>query len=304
MLLLFALCAVHLLLRRDADLRREVWPWIALGLWPLINAAAICFGRFRALLDTALAPRYGAFMLFFVVATVMLVAWVVMRDGGGRMTRVLRFSVRPAIAVLLVLHLLAWKAGSDSLEIYRRRMCSEYAALAFTNALPPQREVQWQWDQADGTARLVRFLQEHDRLPGVTFVEDALLSRWRIGEDTSEKWAHWELARHDDGSLEMRGVCGLTKELYQTPELVVVTAGAGEEPEKIVALAAPRIPDDFFERSFRRREHYDHYFAWRWTVDRAVLPKAIDTRLQAYVFDSAKRRVRRIKGEAVLPAGP
>jgi hypothetical protein len=298
LLAVFLACAAIALSPSNAHRRREAWPWIAIGLWPLINAAAICFGRMRALLETALAPRYGAFMLFFVVGTVMLAAWTVYRAEDGRLARLLRAVSGPAIAALVIFHLLAWKAGSDSLEIYRRRMNSERVALTFTNALPPQRQVQWQLNDSDGTAKLARFLHDHDRLPGVSFVEDAALSRWRMGEDSSDKWAHWELARHADGTMEMTGVCGLTKDIFDTPDLVVITATANGRPQKIVALAAPQIPDDFFERAFRRRENYDHYFAWHWVVDRATLPPEGEVELQAYILELAKRKVRHIKGTA------
>ncbi|HSI62633.1 MAG TPA: hypothetical protein VLE43_05925 [Candidatus Saccharimonadia bacterium] len=300
LLVVFLACAAFALTRRSAAMRREAWPWIALGLWAGINAMAICFGRMRALLETALAPRYSTFMLFFVLSTVMLAAWTIFRAGDGRLVRVLRAAATPAIAVLVVFNILAWETGSHSLETYRRRMNSEFAALTFTNALPPQREVQWQLDLADGTANLARFLKAHDRLPGVNFVEDAALSRWRTGEDSSDKWAHWELARHDDGTLEMTGVCGLTRDVFLTPDLVVVTAVTDGNPENIVALTAPQIPDDFFESAIRRREHYDHYFAWHWRVDRSVLPVGKEVTLQAYVLDLEKRKVRKIKGIAKL----
>lgn len=300
LLVVFLPCAAFALSRKSSELRREAWPWIAMGLWAVINALAICFGRMRALLETALAPRYGAFMLFFVLATVMLAAWTILRAGDGRLGRALRMAVAPAVAVLVAFHLLAWKAGSDSLEIYRRRMNSERAALTFTNALPPQREIQWQLDPEDGTAKLARFLKDHDRLPGVTFVEDAALSRWRRGDDASDKWAHWELARHADGSLEMTGVCGLTRDLVITAELVVITATPDGGTENMVALAAPKIPDDFFDRALMRRQHYDHYFAWHWVVDRAALPAGREVTLRAYILDLEKRKVRQMKGVATV----
>jgi hypothetical protein len=296
LLALFLACAGFALTRRDAALRREAWPWIAMGLWALINAAAICYGRMRALLETALATRYGAFMLFFVLGTFMLAAWVATRSGEGRFARMLRRAAGPGLAVLVVFHLLAWKTGADSLELYRRRLNSERVALTFLHALPPPRGLLWL--EAGGTPKLARFLKDHKRLPGVEFVEDAALSRWRMGEDSSDRWANWELARHADGSLEMTGVCGLSKDRYATPDLVVITASAEGTPETIVALTAPRIPDDFFERAFRRNVYHDHYFAWRWVVDRAVLPAASEVKLQAYILDLEKRRVRRIKGEA------
>ena len=134
----------------------------------------------------------------------------------------------------------------------------------------------------------------------MNFVEDAALSRWRIGENSSDKWAHWELAHYADGSMEMTGVCGLTTDIFETPDLVVVTATASGSPETIVALAAPQIPDDFFERAFRRREHYDHYFAWHWVVDRTALPPGKEVNLQAYILDLSKRKVRHIKGSATV----
>lgn len=302
LLVAFLIGSGIVLRRRDAALLRATWPWMAMFLWALLNAAAICVGRLKVSMETALAMRYGAFMLFAVAGVVLLAAHIAAHALGDGSRRWIRRVLAPGAAVLVVFQLLAWRAGADSLEVYRHRMDGEKAALAFINVLPMPEAVLWQLDDVGGTAKLARFLKEHDRLRDVTFVVDAALSRWHRGSDVSDKWAHWELMRGSGGAWEMQGVCGLSKDLTSMPDLVLVTAAAPGEPEKIIALVPPLLPDDFFEREILRRRYHSHYFSWRWPVDRGALPAKGGAVMRAYAFDAAGRKVRRIWGEAEVGA--
>lgn len=294
----FLICSGVVLSRRDAALLRATWPWMAMFLWALLNAAAICVGRLRVSMETALASRYGAFMLFAVAGVVLLAAHAAMHTGEGVAGRCLRRALAPGAALLVAFHLLAWRAGADSLELYLRRMDGEKAALAFAGVLPLPEAVLWQLDYADGTVKLARFLKEHGRLRDVNFVADTALSRWHRSGDVSDKWAHWELMRDSGGTWIMQGVCGLSKDLTSMPDLVLVTAATPEEPEKIIALVPPLLPEDFFDREILRRRHYSHYFSWRWPVEREALPAKGEVTLRAYAFDAVGRKVRLIQGEA------
>lgn len=283
---------------RDAIMWRAAWPWVAMTLWAALNAVAICLGRWRVSLDTAIAERYGQFMLFMVVGVTMLVMLAASVDSS--VGRLLKRLLVPAAAVLVLLDLLAWRDGWASLEIFQRTADQQRAAMFFVNALPPQPEVLWQADGSDGTAKLVRFLRESGRLRGVDPVPDAQLSRWRVGGPVSDKWAHWELLRGDGGMMEMRGVAGLSKDLVAMPDLVLVTVSIDSQPERIIALAGPTLPDDFFVRGVRRRQHYEHYFGWRWKVDESLLPKGGEVVLKAYAFNLDDRKLRPIEGRATL----
>lgn len=284
--------------RRDAALWRVSWPWMAMFLWALLNAAAICVGRLRVTLDTALAMRYGAFMWFAVAGVVLLTAQVAIHGGGGMTGRWLRRTLAPGAVLLVSFHLMAWRAGADSIEIARRKMNGERAALVFAGLLPLPASMH---DPA-GTANLARFLAEEGRLRDVTFAEDATLARWRRGADVSAKWAHWELMRGSGGTLKLQGVCGLSKDLLTTPDLVLVTALVPDAPERIIALVPPLLPDDFFDRALLRRHFHSHYFSWNWTVDRKALRATGEVTLRAYAFDARERKVRLIQGEARIGA--
>jgi hypothetical protein len=301
---LFAALSWTVLRNRDAARLRRAWPWMAMFFWALLNAAAICVGRLRVSLDTALAPRYGAFTLFAVVGVVLLALEVAQDGDGGVVGRCARRMLGPGAALLIAFHLISWGAGADTLELYVRRMSSERAALVFADALPLSEDALWQLDHADGTVKLARFLKQRDRLRDVSFVADAALSRWRLSPEVSDKWSHWELLRGSGGTWEMQGVCGLSKDLVSMPDLVLVTATPPGEAERIIALVPPLLPDDFFDRELLRRQYHSHYFSWSWPVAREALPGTGDVILRAYAFDADQRKVRRIRGEARCVTDP
>ncbi|MCE9518564.1 MAG: hypothetical protein K8R87_03205, partial [Verrucomicrobia bacterium] len=104
-----------------------------------------------------------------------------------------------------------------------------------------------------------------------------------------------------NGQGELLGVCGLSKVLSETPDLILVTAATSDKEESVIAVVPPILPDDFFENRASRREYYNHYFGWRWPVDRELLPANGEVTLRAYAYDGAKRKIRQIQGEVRIP---
>lgn len=302
LMVIFFVCFASIAKTRNSSRIRAAWPWVAMILWSIINAMAICLGRWRVSLDTALAHRYGQFMLFMVIGVLMLVCSIV-RQGNGRLPIWLRRTSVPLLVMLLMAHVISWKEGFDDFRIFQRMMEREKAALTFARVLPPQTALQRKFDENGSLARLAVFLQERGRLHGVEFAPDVELSRLRQKKEISDKWAHWELFRSNVDDMQMRGTAGLSRDVLETPDLVLITATTSGSSEKIIALAALDITDDFFQRSLRRRKYYDHYFGWGWKVNRELLAQGTDTVLHAYALDLDGRNVRRISGEAVIAAG-
>lgn len=298
MLMAFSAVGWVLLRRRDAVLLRQSWPWLAFGFWAMLNAAAICIGRFHASLETGMAQRYGTFMLFMPLGTMMLVATL----GTVAATGWWKKLAPVALGVLLVAQSLSWNAGLQGMELFHQKMISRKASLDFINALPPLPSVFWRLELSPDTLRGARYLAENGRLHDVVPFRDAAIESYPVNPEISSKWANWRLVSSALDSQEMRGTCGLSKQLSGMADLVLITATPVGGPEKIIALVPPEPPEDFFEHAARRREFHEHYFGWRWPVDRSLLPSGKDVTLRAYAYDESKRKVRLIPGEAVLAA--
>ncbi len=298
LLAVFMACIWVLLCRRDQVLIRQSWPWMAFCLWAMFNAAVICVGRFRATIETGLAHRYATFMIFMPLGVLMLAVVVMQLQEAGRLGRWVRKLAPAALVLLLVAHALSWTAGWHGMELFHRRMASRKASLEFVNVLPVKPSVFWHLYYIEETAPGARFLLEHDRLRDVVLASEATVSSFRRGPDISSKWANMRLAVAGEGHDELQGVCGLTKKASDTPDLILITAASTSKAEFVIALVPPELPEDFFENAARRREHYDHYFGWRWPVDRELLPVGGEVTLRAYAYDGEKRKIRLIPGEA------
>ena len=154
------------------------------------------------------------------------------------------------------------------------------------------------FDYGEKIANSARFLMAHNRLRGVVFAHDALVSSFPQATSLASKLGNLRLAANSDGVDELRGVCGQPKDPTGTPELVLITAATPNHPETIIGLLVPELPDDFFERVARRRKFYEHYFGWHWPVDRTLLPAGGEVTLRAYAYDRVKKKIRLIQGEA------
>ncbi len=292
-------CCWRLLSGPDPVLIRRAWPWIALCLWAIFNAASICLGRFRVNPETGLTDYYGTFMLFLPLGVLMLTVTAWTRPGGTESAVGWMKKMAPAaVAVFVIAQVLSWNDGIQRMELFHRRMASRQAALDFAKVLPVAPGVFYNLDFGAKVPALVSFLKEQDRLRGVVFAPDSLVSSFPRLTAVSRK--EWNVSLHSDtdGGEELRGACGVPKDPTGTPALILITATALEHPEKIIALVSPELPDDFFERVARRRKFYDHYFGWRWPVDRTLLPKDGKVTLRAYAYDGVKRKIRLIPGEA------
>ncbi|MCE9519354.1 MAG: hypothetical protein K8R87_07365, partial [Verrucomicrobia bacterium] len=135
LLITFIACSWQIFGSRNQALIRQSWPWMVFCLWALFNALAICLGRFRATLDTGLAPRYATFMIFMPLGVLMLVATVRQIRDAGVVGRWIGRAAPFAAVLLLVAHSLSWIAGAHGMELFHRVMESSRTSLQFINVL-------------------------------------------------------------------------------------------------------------------------------------------------------------------------
>ena len=314
-LVLLALAAVvRLLLRGEAARWRAAWPGAVFFTWAVLNACLICLGRMRHAVQGALALRYITFTLFAVVGVLLL-----MGAAWGRGDRDLASDTSEGadpnptsapwrflwqgilVGLLLTLQAVNWIAGAHELQLFSRHMLQEKAAIAVGPVVRGDESLLWYLSDSVNALSGAQFLASQKRLRGVTFLTSADISALHVSGRMSFKWSHWQLFPQPDGqSWLIRGVCGLSKEQYATADLILLTAQAGDAPEKIFAVAAPSLPPDFFDSGARRRAFADHYFGWSHVIQKSALPAAPQVKIHAYALESEARRARPFEDEATV----
>lgn len=296
LLLVFLACVAFLIHHRHhRGLVSASLPWIACSLYGLGSALLICQGRMQKSLGLALADRYASLTLFFVLGTLFL-AVAVLRHGVPATTSVrwLRKSSVPLLTVFIAALVLNWKQGNQTMKLWHTRMEQERAMLAFVRVLPP--DPGWMGDRQTrrSTFRLAKFLADHDRLRHVTMASDNRLSAYQQGEKVPAEWACLDKpVRLDDGRWKLGGRGGLWDN--SVADLILITAESAAGGEQIVALAAPFLPDTFWERLAQRRRYPEHFFGWSQTISLAALPVG-ELTLRAYIIDHDKQHVRPMDG--------
>jgi hypothetical protein len=272
-------------LRKEPGVVQAAMPWLLITLFGLLNAGLISYGRLRASLIAAMAPRYVTFTLFFALGVLLLAAVVALHDKPSGW---FRFAARRVGFVLLgafiALHFVNWNHGWQHMKWEHKRMQQDRALLSFAKVLPLDPEVMWQnLDHKDLTTRLALFLHEHDRLKSVRMVKGTAITDFRRGSPLPDKWAWLDTPVVHEGVMDLHGACGVSKDMVSLPELVLITAQAEGAVEQVVSFATPRQPFDFYENEWLRRQHPGHYFGWDRELPVARFPKGKVT-IRAYGY--------------------
>ncbi len=294
---IFGFCLWRLWRLRDAGLWREVMPWLALCGYGGINAALITIGRLGATMESALAHRYLTFTLCFTLGLLFL--GLRLRQHSPWLGRWSRW----VVAVALPLQMVTWSSGLNILRVTARQMDQEKYALCFAKVLPLDRSLVWQ-DEERRTAELAQFLKAGQRLRGVEFLSSLEMAPIKSQRELNPKFATFEVTKRlSDGHLLAGGTCGLDKSWQETPDLVLVSAERAGEPEVIIGVAVPQLPDNFLERELYRRMYKAHYFRWELPLDPAKLTGGKPITLRAYGFDGEKRRASAMAQRITLAEG-
>jgi hypothetical protein len=285
-------------LRKEAQVFQAALPWLLITLFGLGNATLISYGRLRASLIAAMAPRYVTFTLFFALGVLMLAAVIATRDTPSGWFR--GFARRAGSLLLggfIAMHVVNWNHGYQHMKWEHERMKQDRAMLAFAKVLPLDPEVMWQnLDHKDLTTKLALFLAGHDKLKGVRMVDSVDISTYRKGSPLPDKWAWLEQPSVHEGVMHLEGTCGVSKDTVSLPDLIVITAQATGAAENIISFATPRQPFDFYENEWLRRQHVAHYFGWDRDLPLTRFPKAHMT-IRAYGYWLKGRTVRALDHE-------
>lgn len=287
----------------------EAQPWLTLIAWGALNAVLICYGRMANSLNTAVAPRYVTFVLFFLVG-VGLFAAVAWRTDDGVSPPVMAWwrALLPALVALLVgAHVTAWVTGHHHMLNESVRMRQEKAAFSVAPVIAPLDDQIWWYLENGDSLRWAQSLHSRDRLRKVTFATNAEVSSFRVSRTTlPDRWASWSLLQSQGGAGWLaKGTCGLSKDIISMPDLILLSAQPEGGVEKFFACAKALLPENFLEREILRRIHPGHYFGWERKIRPEELPPGARITLRAYAFDADARRVRPLEGTSVItPPAP
>lgn len=294
----FVACVVRLVQRQaDRALLVSALPWVMMALYGMGQAAVITYGRMRHSIISALACRYVVFTLFFLLGTVVLVFLLARKDEEkGWLRKVMRRVAGPVFGIFLAAQGASWIWGYQYMRRDHERMLQEAAMLGFTGIVPPEANAHWLMPgDKEVVGILAKFLHEKEALNDVTFVKSDKVSEMAKAPELTAKWAWFDAPAWEDGVLHLHGACGLSKDLVSLPDGVVISAQPAGGEERIVAVAEPEIPFDFYEHEWLRRLHSGHYFGWTRTLTPALLPAGRVT-LRAYTYDAESRKVRPMTG--------
>ncbi len=287
-------------IRREPGAVAGALPWLLIAFFGMGNAALIAYGRLRASLISAMAPRYVTFTLFFALGVLLLAAAVAHADRhGGWYRRLLRRAGPLLLGAFITMHALNWAHGWQHMRWEHERMRQDRAMLTFSKVLPLDGEVMWYLDDDHRTETLALFLESIGRLRGVRMVESTNLQDYSRKSPLLEKWAWLDVPVLKEGALHLQGACGVSKDTVTLPELILITAQAEGATENVISFAIPRQPFDFYENEWLRRQHVAHYFGWERDLAVERFPKGRVT-VRAYGYWTTGRSVRALSHEHVL----
>ena len=300
-MLLGAACFRLWQLRHEPGVFRACLPGLLIALLGAGNAALIGYGRLRYSLIAGMAPRYVTFTLFFALGVLMLVAAVVAHDRPAGWFRLgMRRLGLPLAGAFIAMHSINWNHGWQHMRWEHERMLEDRAMLSFVKVLTLDQEVMWQhYDGRDETGLLARFLAEKGRLRSVRMLDSTLVSTFRMASPLPDKWAWFDPPAVKDGQVLLEGACGMSKDTISLPDLIAITAQTQGGAEAIVNFAVPRLPFDFYENEWLRRQHLSHYFGWTRILPTTRLPSGRVT-LRAYGCQPSSRQLRPLTGEHTL----
>ncbi len=291
-------CLIELWKRRsDGALLMAASPWLAFIAFGLINVLLVALARMGNSVWTAVSFRYVGFTYFIMLGLALLLALLL----RGRVRAV---SLVPLITVFAVVQCLNWTWGASAMRHFHHTLLQSRAALDFCKILP-------NWGQRIrvkiGTIpmeKLAPELAKYDRLKGVEFINDPLVSslpmmkNLKSGATTNGNFDR--LARDVDGTILAQGRWDTGLSLASIPDIILISAQKPGEEEKLIGFNFPTLPGDIFADSIRRRYHEDHFLGWSVPLDQQPSPPTPGTTLRAYAYFGSAHRARPMAGEFKL----
>jgi hypothetical protein len=289
---------------RDADLRRRLLPWLAIGGYSLVSGMAAGVGRSPFGVEHALANRYVPFSLYLGVS--VLVAFpLVLHHASRRVSRgrawrgIVGAASALGAAACIGLSVASTMIGAEELREASRALRRGKSCLLFIDVSPSERCLEQLYPD---TSRLRWLARGLDRLgylrPGL--IESSRLQDIRPGEEPHRDVGVFERVSEKQGRFVVEGWAGRP-------------VGAGAADAVIVAIEEPGgtwVPLEFAAVSLPRpdvaRARGRAYSRSGWRVD--VVKQTLrarrrqPVRIGAWAFDATSSRALPLEGVFTLDA--
>lgn len=277
-LVIFAtLCLRTWGMREDCDLAARAMCWIALGLYSIITAALITFGRMSFGVEQAMSSRYLGFSIYLCIAMFYLAAMIVESQRDGERHFFARW-IAPASAALALYLGIFFVATIHHMRNWGRERLQAKACLLFINLLPN-----------DCSTRTLHPNRETLRaranaLNAMGFLRPALLRSLEVRDfaasDTSAHGSFDGLIRIGENRYRAFGRAALK----DRPADAVLLAYEDDSGREIVfAIAQTELIDRFRETLFDRGERRETHWHREFTLDE--IPHK-GRRTTAWAFDA------------------
>jgi hypothetical protein len=308
LLMFVAGCLLWLVgLWRCPDWSAKALPWLTLGSAALTGMLAIAAGRLNVMgILRASSIRYVSISLYLAIAVLMLgVLWWQHRHVWGCKSLKSYWGVS-VLAVFAGFMIPAWNHGIQMMKLCKQGRLQSHASLMFIEHFDPFHF--WRLDGSiDFPRRQAKILNDYGLInpPLVKSLDIAQFKPiTKPRSDSQAQVTRLELTPEKDKLI----VEGLGRIGGRPADLVLLTCETPGSPAMIFGLGettAEMLQQDYpgdLELSGRIKPLRNHGFEWDTTVPLSRLWDSVDdsqqnATIKAWVFDAAKARAYRIRGE-------
>lgn len=280
------------------DVRRSMLPWLMLGVYSMMTAVLVTFGRLR--FGSALETRYTTFTVYLAVAMVYLIPITLSanQSPAGRYTKYLRLAkVAPVLAAVLLLAQLpnyfkeVRYANVLRLTLLQGKACILYGNVVreeCSNPLYPLKD-----PMKDASLQTRANVLDQLGFMRPALVRNAELSESGLTPADYGSFLQLEKVRTDEyvasgwAMLPFRG---------EPPAVVLLAYEDADNKTSVFAMAMLETQRDFVSAIERRGVYGDN--RWRKSFSARALPSP--AKLSAWALDAYTGRVFRIAGTHVL----
>lgn len=289
---------------RDADFRKKMLPWLALGGSAIFNALLAAATRIGFGVSQGLDSRYTTFSLFITLSIIGMFAVATTTWGKGEVNRPafglgwlgIAWLLTACPTLLLIGYLNASWWGIGSMWQTRNYRLHGKAALLFTNVLDDAGEIHSRYLIANATqtrpwanmANTLGFM--HPRL-----FEGPELSR--ISQRPQSAGFFENLSAKEEGRWEATGWAMIPKG-FRPADAVLLAYDDPTKGKTAFAIAAPMAPRSWVVDALHDARY--EYSGWSCDFDRSKIPPG-NQAITAWAFDAEKTLLYPLGTPQILP---
>jgi hypothetical protein len=299
------LAALVLFRWTDSEMRIKMLPWIALGSFSIVSAAAVTWGRAGFSSDMrALCPRYIALVHYLPATLLVVFPFLFRKERSHRSFAALGNS---AIGICIAWLFILWTSALDPLIAWHQARLSAKAELSLLPVV--QRSQNTLLDGAsDFLLEQAEFLDSKGWLhPPMS--REPWLDQYRIrdGEVAKSRGEVTQHERREDGTF-LRGHASFPRSGRAADAVLICTMENNRL--RIIAIADPAHRPNgrhlHVNYEFTTRHHPSDKLHYEWEV--LLPPNVYDpnsaSTLSVWKLDFAKRQVHRINSGVLLQRSP